>query len=72
MKKLHEKAIEILEGIEAFEQQKKSIKESLNGYGGTIIDLRDQYQKKIIAIDKAINKMKQKHIEIIKQLWNLY
>jgi hypothetical protein len=57
----HEKAIQILDYIKAFEVMKKGVQESLNGFPGTLASERPYYIHKMEIYDKCIMRLNERY-----------
>jgi hypothetical protein len=61
----HQVCIEILEGIQYFEQSKKHKIESIEGFAGTFPELRRKYVHEIDIYNRCIKRLEQRHDKVI-------
>jgi len=64
----HETAIRILEVIKSAERQINLYQGSLDGFPGTFAELKRKYKHKIQILNMSIERLKQRHQNIINQL----
>jgi len=61
----HEKAIKILESIQAFEKRKELVNDSLSGFPGTFPELARSYKNRLVTLDMCINRMQEKYVKLM-------
>jgi hypothetical protein len=60
----HAEAIELLEGIQLHQKRLDSINESLRGYGGLILSVREDFTTKAIREEGLIDMLESRYLDV--------